>query len=166
MAENVDGMTPSADQAAPIVIATDFSPDSEAALAWAGQFAALTGAQLVVLHVIHDPADAAGFYRSEKDGAPEAMSDVAQRMMTEFLAKMRGAHPDSVPIQTAVPELITGLPASRIVELAEREGARLIVIGSRGLTGLSSILVGSVAERVAQHAPMPVVIVKSKRGRN
>lgn len=148
----------------PIIAATDFSPDSEAALIWAGRYAALVGAPLTVLHVIHDPADAAGFYRSEKGDAPEAMSDVAVRMMSEFLDKVCNANPDLASIQAAVPELVAGLPATRIVEVAEREDAQLIVIGSRGLTGLSSILVGSVAERVAQIAPIPVVIVKSRKG--
>ena len=73
---------------APVLIATDFSPDSEAALMWAGRFATLAQAPLVVLHVVHDPADAAGFYQRETDSPPEAMADVAERMLGEFLAKM------------------------------------------------------------------------------
>lgn len=160
MSKDPDRTTSNPEQRAPILIATDFSPDSEAALIWAGKFAALASAPLTVLHVVHDPADAAGFYQSDTRDGPEAMSDVAERMMTAFLGKMREAHPNLDPIQSAVPEIVAGLPATRIVEFAEREGAQLVVVGSRGLTGLSSILVGSVAERVAQLAPMPVVIVK------
>ena len=144
----------------PFLVATDFSPDSEAALLWACKFAALADAPVLVLHVIHDPADASGFYRSEEGEALEPMTNVAERLMLTFLSRMRDANPDLAPLQSAKMEYISGLPPGRILEVAEREGAQLIVIGSRGLTGLSHILVGSVAERVAQLAPMPVVIVK------
>lgn len=148
----------------PILVATDFSPDSGAALLWASQNAAHTGAPLLVLHVIHDPTDAAGFYRGDEWSPSETISDVAEKMMAAFLRRMREANPDEAPLQSATPELVTGLPPGRIVEIAKREGAQMIVMGSRGLTGLSHILVGSVAERVTQMAPMPVVIVKPPEG--
>jgi nucleotide-binding universal stress UspA family protein len=163
MPETTGAVTSNSDQVSPIVVATDFSPDSEAALLWASRQASLTDAPLIVLHVVHDPADAAGFYRSEEANAPEMMSDVASRMMSKFLKKAREKYANHGAIQSAIPELVAGLPASRIVEVAQRDGAGLIVLGSRGLTGLSGILVGSVAERVAQIAPMPVVIVKDKK---
>jgi nucleotide-binding universal stress UspA family protein len=147
-------------QTPPILVATDFSPDSEAALLWACEFAACVDAPVLVLHVVHDPAEASGFYRSEEGEALEPIMDVAERLMLTFLSGMRDANPGVAPLQSATTELVAGLPPGRIVEVAEREGAQLIVIGSRGLTGLSHILVGSVAERVAQLAPMPVVIVK------
>ena len=140
MSKDPDRTTSNPEQRAPILIATDFSPDSEAALIWAGEYSALTSAPLVVLHVVHDPADAAGFYRSDSDDAPEPMSDVAGEMMAAFLQKMRDEYPDIAPIKNAEIELVTGLPPGRIVEVAKREGARLIVIGNRGLSGLTSIL--------------------------
>ncbi|HID70224.1 MAG TPA: universal stress protein [Desulfobacterales bacterium] len=49
----------------------------------------------------------------------------------------------------------------RIVEFAEKENAQIIVMGSCGRSGLSHILLGSVAERVAQLSNIPVVIVKA-----
>lgn len=50
-------------------------------------------------------------------------------------------------------------PATAIIEVAEREGAELVVVGSRGLAGVKRFLRGSVSARVATHAPMSVLIV-------
>ena len=146
----------------PILVATDFSQDSDAALIWASNQAALTGAQLIVLHVVHDPAEAAGFYRREQGEDPEPITDIAKRMMAKSLSEERETHADLTALQEAKPMIVSGLPPGRIVEIAKHEDAQLVVIGSRGRTGLAHILVGSVAERVAQLAPMPVVIVKRK----
>lgn len=153
------------DEPRPVLVATDFSADSAAALLWAAQHVQLSGAPLLVLHVVHDPAEAAGFYRRDEKDAERTMSEVANEMMNAFLKKMRNENPGITPIEHAKPELVVGLPPTRIIEVAEREGAQLIVIGSRGLSGLSGILIGSVAERVAQLAPVPVVIVKDQASR-
>jgi nucleotide-binding universal stress UspA family protein len=57
-----------------------------------------------------------------------------------------------------------GYPASVIVDEAESRGADLIVIGTRGLSGLKHLLLGSIAERVVQKAPCAVLTVKSREG--
>lgn len=50
-------------------------------------------------------------------------------------------------------------PATAIIDVAQREGADLVVVGSRGLSGVKRFLRGSVSARVAAHAPMSVLIV-------
>jgi nucleotide-binding universal stress UspA family protein len=155
-----DTTLPDSGKLGPILVAVDFSKDSEAALAWAGEYARLAGAELLILHVAHDPAASPGFYRQMSDDWLRPMVEVAEQMMTEFVAAMRVAHPALGTVQTAATRLVSGLPAGRIVEVAEQVGAPLIVVGSRGRTGLPHILLGSVAERVAQTATVPVVIVK------
>ena len=50
-------------------------------------------------------------------------------------------------------------PATAILDVADREGAELVVVGSRGLGGMKRFLRGSVSARVAAHAPMSVLIV-------
>ncbi|MDH3667172.1 MAG: universal stress protein [Paracoccaceae bacterium] len=152
------------DDTRPIVVATDFSSDSAAALLWASRYAALLKAPLLVLHVVHDPAESAGFYLRDKKDAERTMSDVAEEMMAAFLAEARGENPDMTPIAEARSELVTGLPPSRIIEVAKGVDAQIIIVGSRGRSGVSNILMGSVAERVAQLAPVPVVIVKGQVG--
>jgi nucleotide-binding universal stress UspA family protein len=148
-------------QTGPVLAAVDFSQDSHAALAWAGEYARLTEAKLLVLHVAHDPAASPGFYRRMGDEWLRPMVEVAEEMLAEFLEAMRKVHPDLGPLQTASTKLVSGLPAGRIVEVAEQVGAPLIVVGSRGRTGLPHILLGSVAERVVQTAAVPVVVVKA-----
>jgi len=55
-----------------------------------------------------------------------------------------------------------GYPATAIEEVANSKRTDLIVIGTRGHTGLKHLLLGSVAERVVQKAPCPVLTVKTQ----
>ena len=59
---------------------------------------------------------------------------------------------------------MTGLPSGRISEVAAEAGAGHVVVGSRGRTGLPHVMLGSVAERVAQIAEAPVTVVKTRDG--
>jgi nucleotide-binding universal stress UspA family protein len=62
----------------------------------------------------------------------------------------------------AVEAIVTPVFASEaVVEQAEQIGADLIVMGTRGLTGISHVLLGSVAERTIRHAPCPVMTVRA-----
>jgi nucleotide-binding universal stress UspA family protein len=145
----------------PILVAIDFSEDSEAALLWAGNYTKCTKSPLIILHVVHDPADAPGFYRSEDDDWAEPMTAVANRMAEDFMKKMYEKYPSLSSIHMARVEFVRGLPPGRIVEFAEKEHAQIIVMGSCGRSGLRHILLGSVTERVAQLSKIPVVIVKT-----
>ena len=91
------------------------------------------------------------------------MEEAAEEMMEAFLKKIRKAHPDQIPLQEAIPQLVVGTPVTRIVEIAEKKQAYMIIIGSHGRTGLSHLLVGSKAERVVQLSPIPVTVVKTSR---
>lgn len=53
-----------------------------------------------------------------------------------------------------------GQPAAEIVRVAEEEGCDLIVLGSRGLSGVQAFLLGTVSDRVVHHAHCPVLVVK------
>ncbi len=145
----------------PVLVAVDFSKDSRAALVWAARQAELEHTSLVVLHVVHDPAASPGFYRKPDEKWLRSMTDVAEEMMESFLAELKLEHPELAALGAARSRLVSGLPAGRINEVAMEVGAKLVVIGSRGRTGLDSILLGSVAERVAQTCSLPVVIVKA-----
>ena len=146
-----------------LLVAVDFTSFSEKALVFAGELAEKLKAELLVLHVIHDPAEAPGFYahKGKKKKFLRSMEEAAEEMMEEFLAKMRKGHPDQLPIKKAVPLLVVGTPVTRILEIAEKEQAKMIIIGSHGRTGLSHLLVGSKAERVVQLSPIPVTVVKT-----
>lgn len=144
----------------PILVAVDFSPDSEAAVLWACQYSDCANAELVVLHVVHDPAEAPGSYLKSDTDRLRPMVDVATELLDKFLEKIKTQHPGLDSLKDAERRLVQGIPAARILEVAQATGARLIVMGSRGRTGLPHLLLGSKAERVVQMSPIPVTIVK------
>lgn len=145
----------------PVLCAVDFSTDSEAALLWAARYAARETARLVVLHVVHDPAASPGFYRKPEAGWQRPMEQAAQEMFEAFLDGVRERNPEAVGLGRIVTMVLAGLPAGRITEAAGEIGAGLVVVGTRGRTGLPHILLGSVAQRVVQVSAVPVTVVKA-----
>lgn len=148
-----------------LLVAVDFTSFSEEAAFFASQLASKLKARLIVLHVIHDPAEAPGFYvqKGKKKKYLKTMEEVANEMMTSFLTTLKKAHPNEKPLKKAIPKLVVGTPAARIVEIAIKEKAGMIVIGSQGRTRLSKILLGSKAEQVVKLSTIPVTVVKSKK---
>lgn len=59
-----------------------------------------------------------------------------------------------------IPELEWGTPAQVIINLARNQACDLIVMGSRGLSKMSGLFLGSVSDRVAKVAPCPVMLIK------
>ncbi len=146
----------------PILAAIDFSPFSEAALVWAARAARSFGAPLLALHVVHDSASAPGYYEQVKKHKKHLrrIEEAAAEMMSNFLERMCQQHPKLFDELDQC--LVVGLPVHRILEVAETTGARMIVMGSQGRTGLEHLLLGSKAERVVRLSPIPVTIVKGK----
>ena len=99
-----------------LLVPVDFTAFSEEALVFASRLANCLEAKLLVLHVIHDPMEAPGFYAQQRKKKKylQTMEEVAKGMMAEFLKKMRKAYPDQVPIKKATPLLVTGTPVKRI----------------------------------------------------
>jgi len=145
-----------------ILAAVDFSEDSKAALVWACKFAECKESEIIVLHVVHDPVSSPGFYRRSREDAMQPMQTVAEEMMEDFLAAIETEHPELRELARVDSRLIGGLPPTRIVETAELLHVDLIVVGSRGITGLPHKLLGSTAERVVELSPGPIVVVKAK----
>lgn len=134
-----------------ILYPTDFSTVGQTALEMATSLARDRGASLVIAHVEEPPMAYGGgelYY-----GIEEPSRDEIKRMLTEV-----------VPTDPAVPyehRLMIGSPATAIVEMARRENAELIVMASHGRTGLTRVLMGSVAEEVVRKAQCPVLVVKT-----
>ncbi len=144
----------------PILVAVDFSDYSRAALTWACEVATALDAPIVLFHVVHDPAGAPGYYRHDMKDAMRPMEDVAEKMMRKFLKEMSHANPRNKSLKNMKTQLVTGLPVTRILKAADKMNARMIVMGSQGLTGLAHLLIGSKAEQVVRMAKIPVTIVK------
>ncbi len=136
-----------------ILFPTDFSHCGDAALRLATALARDCGATLIIVHVEEPPIAYGGgemYY-----GVPEPASEDLQRMLEQV-----------VPTDRAVPyehRLVTGDPASAVAQLAAEENADMIVMGTHGRTGLTRLLMGSVAEAVVRRAPCPVLTYKQPR---
>jgi nucleotide-binding universal stress UspA family protein len=111
--------------------------------------------RLVLVHVL-DPIDA--IYVSEPSVWDESMLDRRRERAETLLADLeRLAAESGVEVDTALEH---GEPSRTIVECATETGADLIVIGSHGRSGVSRVLLGSVAEAVTRRAPVPVLVVR------
>ncbi len=141
----------SPDKVRSILVPVDFSKPSLDALPHALALARKYEAQLTLLHVIEPlhPDMLIDTTQSQRDARVTAH---------ERLAKLADATKKAWPRTGR--ELRTGHPVDTITALAKRTNADLIVMGTHGRTGIKRALIGSVAERVLQHAPCPVLVVR------
>ena len=143
-----------------IVVATDFSPSAEHALAEAIGMAKRYDARLTVVHVATfwdtDPANPAWRFPSLPESHRETILDVARERLQHQTERAK------LPIET---RLLRGIdPARQVVsEAADELDADLLVIGTHGHTGLAHVLLGSVAERIVRTAEIPVLTVRQPR---
>jgi len=139
-----------------ILVAVDFSDSSVEALRYAVKIGEKFDARLLLLHVIHDPAETPGFYVAKKAGKKvlRNMEQSAQQMMEEFVAENVKGY------EKCETRIIPGLPAVQTLQLARKEKVDLIVVGSRGRGGLERFMLGSVADKVIRGAPCPVLTVR------
>mgnify|MGYP000698835093 CR=1 FL=1 len=136
-----------------ILVPVDGSPQSRSALAFAaGEW---PDAALTLLHVI-DPV-AAGGNRGVMPSGSEAWYQNAKERAHEIFDEGR----TELDGDRDVDEVIeVGRPARTIVEVADEGGYDHVVVGSHGRTGVSRIVLGSVAENVVRRSPVPVTIVR------
>lgn len=143
-----------------IVVGVDGSEASTEALRFAVEEARLRGATLKVVHAWDFPysAVAVAGYLPQADGRLfEELREAAERLLDGALTGVE-AETEGISIERAVIEA----PAPRaLVDAAE--DADLLVVGSRGLGGFAGLLLGSVSQQCAHHAPCPVVIVPLRR---
>jgi len=129
----------------------DFSAHSERALRHALAIAGAFGAHVTVV-TINDPMLVAG---AEAAGYSESLRDQVEEALQETLGRMPAA---ASPLLPAI-DIVTGVPATEILAAAERAGADLVVMGTRGLGGASRLMFGSTTERVVRAAHVPVLAV-------
>jgi nucleotide-binding universal stress UspA family protein len=133
-----------------ILHATDFSERSDYAFRVACALARDYQARLVVLHALPTPVI----------GYPEG---VIVTQPEEFRAEARASLQRLLPTDPAIPieRLLTdGDPIAAIVQTAKDRNCDLIVMGTHGWTGVTRLLMGSVAEGVLRRAPCPVLTIK------
>ncbi|HEY9085873.1 MAG TPA: universal stress protein [Candidatus Tyrphobacter sp.] len=142
-----------------ILVPLDGSNGSMRALDAALDLARSLHAEVLLAHVI-DSAKAARLSFGEPaliDGCYDALRDDGKRILAEALARTRLAAANVSTI------LAYGNPTEELERIAVQANATMIVIGSHGRTGLSRLVMGSVAEGVVRIASVPVMVVPPER---
>jgi universal stress protein A len=138
-----------------ILVPTDFSEYADYALDYAIELAQKLQARFTLLHVLYlSPLTVGEVPPSVFNQILQDMENWAQQQMQETLKRVKqtGIQIDSV--------ILEGTPFQMIIETAESKDVDLIVMGTHGRTGLTHVLIGSVAEKVVRLAPCPVLVTR------
>jgi nucleotide-binding universal stress UspA family protein len=138
------------------IVGVDFSHASRVALRVARDLAQPCEAELVPVHVVPRMVAAEQIQSNDPLGFAEAERSTAGREhAAELAALVREELGHDLDVKIAL-----GEPADALAEAAEALSATLLVTGTRGRTGLSHLLLGSVAERTLRRSPVPVLCVR------
>ena len=142
--------------AGPVVVGVDGLPDADGAVAFAFAEASAQGADVVAVHVWHDPpADAVLL------GHPTPPDfELAQQRAYETLAERLAGWQEKYPDVHVTREVVRDHPSRALLRYAE--GARLVVVGSRGRGGFRGLVLGSTSQHLLHHAPCPVAVVRTE----
>ena len=162
---------------ASILVPVDFSPYSATALRYAADIAGRFGSSVLVVHVLSRESGAQDAQRRLQErglwlpgGAPAAGTPAGSETVLADIVTTQREHIYTELVQVLPPQLVScpvelrvlvGPPFERILETAVREKSALIIMGTHGRTGLSRVVLGSIAERVTRLAPCPVLTVKA-----
>lgn len=135
-----------------ILVAFDGSEHSKKALARAAGLAETEDHELTVLYVIPSYQEMIGFFKT--DSIKEAIYEEAEKVLNGARSEVKD---NGKVLATVIQE---GHAASRIIEMAQKLGSELIVMGSHGWTGVDKAIMGSTTERVIVNAPCPVLVVR------
>jgi len=140
-----------------ILVAVDGSESSDKALEYAARTAKAEKADLTILAVVEPehpkvhtlPADETPSYdEKERERLKQVLKDDAQKVKAK-----------SASVQVEM-KLMFGIPVEEISRECREGEYNLVVVGSRGISGIKGIILGSVSKGVADTAPCPVLIVK------
>ena len=142
-----------------MVVGTDGSDTATEAVRQASELASRIGAKIHLVSA-YEPVPE-GRLREERQQVPDDLQwmvnpreDVSSTL-EQSAEKIRG---DGIEVETHARE---GDPADAILDVAEEEGADLIVVGNKGMTGAKRFLLGSVPNKVSHHAPCSVMIIRT-----
>ena len=142
-----------------ILVPTDFSAGSEAALACAREVATAVGASLHLLHVVENPFAPGGFmemYPLPPGYFPSELEEAAKRRLEGVLT------PDEKTRFSATVATTMGIPAREILHrIDEDPKIDLVVMATHGRGGMARVVMGSVADKVVRGATCPVLTLKA-----
>ena len=137
-----------------ILVATDFSPWARRAEDYACALACSWKASLTALSVAEFPPGLNPDYHVNQ----QYLADLLKTASSQLVDLKGRAERRGIAVTTRV---ATGIPSEEVIAAARAEDSDLIVVGTRGKTGLAHVLLGSTAERVIRGAPCPVLAVRT-----
>jgi universal stress protein A len=145
-----------------ILVPIDFSEHSKKTVKYATSFAVRYHATVRLLHVFQIPDYAVTQYEYRQQGCAQLKNqvDIAEEDARENLEAFENELLNQGMNVKAY--LRVGYPFEEIILMANDPDIDLIIIGSRGSSGIRRLLLGSTAERVVEHAPCPVLVVKER----
>lgn len=142
-----------------VLVAIDFSESSQLALEHAREIAASMGAELDLLHVWNVPVFLAPDAMIGSSTAQPLARHIAQQAKDLMADCVRNAKEQGAAIHETF--VVEGNIAHTICDKAVSGGYDLLVLGTQGRTGLTHLLLGSVAETVVRHSKVPVLTVRN-----
>ena len=148
-----------------VLTATDLSKQSGFALEWAAYLAQCMKADLVLLHVISEEEGKIIEEVIGEGAVVQIPKGIRQNVVEDRQRKLREQYDmvvsREIKASLRMEELIRiGVPFLEIIRAAKEKDVDLIVLGTHGRSGLSHVLIGSVAEKVVHHAHCGVLTVK------
>lgn len=143
-----------------ITVAVDFSQISLEALKWAKYLAQKAGSQLHIIHVLPDTS--ISFSQSISEELLESLLESKRKSEERRLKNLVSSVKKNNSVK-ALGTLLQGTPHIEIVKYARQANSDLIVMGTRGLSDIESLLIGSVASRVIRISEIPVMVLRRKR---
>ncbi|MCC7126157.1 MAG: universal stress protein [Acidobacteria bacterium] len=143
---------------AKVLVPTDFSPASDAALRYGKAFAKAFGATLHVIHVIEEPYGQPWAVEAYGFSLAALQDEWNKEAATRLAAVLKDVESDDTK---AVTSSVLGHPVMEILRYAKDEQVDLVVMGTHGRGPLGHLVLGSVAERIVRKAPCPVLTVRS-----
>jgi nucleotide-binding universal stress UspA family protein len=136
-----------------ILVGTDFSENAAVAVDWAIELARQQGARLELVHAVTIPPSTPELLTTPGPGFGQEIQDAARDRLAQAAAALRERGVE------AGTYLAAGTPSLVILDRAEAVDAEAVVVGTRGLSGLRHVVLGSTAQRVVQGAHCPVLSV-------
>ena len=140
-----------------ILVPTDFSDHADYALDYAIELAQKLQARLTLLHIIDTMP--LGVVEEGSMLPPSYWQELETNLGQSMEASLKRLTDVDLQGETMI---VHGVPFQSIIDIAKEKAADLIVMGTHGRTGLTHVLMGSVAERVVRMAPCPVLVTRGK----
>jgi len=143
-----------------IVVGTDGSETAAEAVRQATELAKLSDAHLDIVSA-YQPIPSQRMKEESREAPGDVQYGISEREDVNLMLDKASGDAKNAGVSEVQSHALDGEPADAILDVAEKVGADLIVVGNKGMTGTRRFLLGSVPNKVSHHAPCSVIIVRT-----